>query len=280
MTHSLHLAGVGRRAALALMAGWVLLGCGPGWSKMETNTATAPAFALKPAEHYFADPRALALLRAALAGDAARAKAALAEGAVPDTEGPLANPDNRLRLLHYAVAADNAAAARLLAELGADPERDTPGFGPALLFAITLDKPPLLAALLDARPFAKLAVDTQRTLMFRAVSLNRPRCLDMLLARGAPIDLRDTAGYTVLMRAVGALDAPLAQHLLDKGASLQVESVGGATPANLTQLLLQRAQPGSPLHAGLQQLKAAMQARGVSFPAPTAQEVKAARAKR
>lgn len=280
MTRSVHLVGVCRRAALALMAGWVLLGCGPGWSKMETNTAAAPAFALKPAEHYFADARALALLRAALAGDAARAKAALAEGAAADAEGPLSNPDNRLRLLHYAVAADNAAAARLLAELGADPERDTLGFGPALLFAITLDKPPLLAALLDVRPFAKLAADTQRTLMFRAVSLNRPRCLDMLLARGAPVDLRDTAGYTVLMRAVGALDVPLALQLLDKGASLQVESVGGATPANLTQMLLQRAQAGSPLHAGLTQLKTAMQARGVNFPAPTAQEVKSARAKR
>lgn len=79
---------------------------------MSANTPTAPTFALKSAEYYFADARALALLRAALAGDAAQAKAAVAAGAPLDEEGPRSKPDNRLRLLHYTVAADNAAADR------------------------------------------------------------------------------------------------------------------------------------------------------------------------
>jgi len=222
-----------RRKVAAMAAVLALLGCGPGWSSMNTNTPAAPTFAFKAPEHYFADARALALLRAALAGDAAQAKAAVAASAPLDEEGPRSKPDNRLRLLHYTVAADNAAAARLLTELGADPELNTAGFGPAMLFAITLDKPLMLGAMLDARSFARLAPATQEMLMFDAVSQNRPRCIKLLLDRGAPIDLRDTAGDTILMRAIGALDPPLAIQLLAQGASLKVEAVGGATPANL-----------------------------------------------
>jgi|GEM_PF-1044033 len=266
-----------RRGMTTTMAAWALLYVTPGWSSMNTNTPAAPTFALKAPEHYFADARALALLRAALAGDAAQAKAAVAAGAPLDEEGPRSKPDNRLRLLHYTVAADNAAAARLLTELGADPELNTAGFGPAMLFAITLDKPILLGAMLDARSFTRLAPATQEMLMFDAVSQNRPRCIKLLLDRGAPIDLRDTAGYTILMRAIGALDPPLAIQLLAQGASLKVEAVGGATPANLVQLLLLRATADSPLYGDLQKLKSDMQAKGVVFPVPTAREVRAAR---
>jgi hypothetical protein len=79
------------------------------------------------------------------------------------------------------------------------------------------------------------------------------------------------------MRAIGALDVPLATLLLNRGATLHVESVGGATPGNLVQMLLKRAATGSPLQASLQNLKQIMQARGAQFPTLTAQEVRAAR---
>ncbi len=247
---------------------------------MNTQAAPAPArFALQAPAHYFSDARALALLSAALAGDTTAAKVALAAGASPDTEGPAANPDNRLRLLHYTIAAEKPAAARLLVELGANPELDTPGHGPALLFAITLDATPALGALLDARGFAALAPATQQTLLFRAVTLGRLRSLELLLDRGAPIDLRDTAGYTVLMRALSVRDLALAQRLLARGASVLVQATAGATPANIVQGLLQRTEAGSPIHTELLAFKAALEARGISFPVPTPQALRAAGSK-
>lgn len=269
--------------ALALIAGGLLMGCGPERNTMNANAATPAApsapilFALKPADHYFAHAQALQLLRAALAGDVVAARAALAAGAAPDEEGPLGNADNRLRLLHYAVAAQRPDAARLLVELGADPELNTLGFGPALVFAITLDQPDPLGAMLEARPFSRLTPASQKTLLFAAVRAGRQRCLAVLLERGAPIDLRDEAGYTPLMRAINALDMPMAQALLARGASLQPEAVNGATAPNQVQALMLRAAAGSPMSAGLAQLKTAMQARGVTFPVPTAQEVRASR---
>lgn len=248
-----------------------------------TNASAAPApaapivFALKPAEHYFAAAPTLALLRAAMAGDTAAAKAALAAGAAPNDEGPRNNPDNRLRLLHYAVAAQRPAAARLLVELGADPELTTVGFGSALLFAITLEQPVALGAMLDARPFSRLAAASQEMLLFEAVAAGRPQCLALLLERGAPIDLQDSAGYTLVMRSIGTLDMPMAQGLIERGASLKPDAVNGATAPNQVQALLLRAVTDSPLHKRLTQLKATMQDRGVNFPVPTAPEVRAAR---
>ncbi|MBA4178146.1 MAG: hypothetical protein C0505_16555 [Leptothrix sp. (in: Bacteria)] len=242
-----------------------------------TNASAAPAFELKPATAYFKESSALALLAAAQRGDAAQARQLVAAGADPNAEGPPDNPYNRLRLLHYAIAAQDAKALRVLVEVGADPELSVVGFGRALMFAVTLDRLDMMATLLELRPVAKLGKETLESLMFGAVSLPRPQALDLLLQRGAPIDLPDAAGYTIFMRAMGAQDYDLAAKLLQRGASLKVESTSGATPASSVQFHLQKFKPGSPSHEKVARLKAMMEARGVVFPVPTPQQVRDAR---
>ncbi len=74
---------------------------------MTTNANAAPSFKLKPPQFYFADNQTQALLAAAMAGDITKAKKLVAGGANPNDEGPRDNPYNRLRLLHYAIAANN-----------------------------------------------------------------------------------------------------------------------------------------------------------------------------
>jgi ankyrin repeat protein len=244
---------------------------------MTTATAgPAPAFKLKDPSEYFG-AKTIALLGAALAGDEARVRQSVKDGADPNEEGPQ-RADNRLRPLHYAVAANNLIAVKLLLSAGANPEQDAQGFGNALLFAITLDNAPMLSQMLELRPPATLARPTVTDLLFQSVAMPRPRCLAVLLQRGVPVDLPDAAGNTILMEALAAQDYDMSEWLLQQGAGAVREPTrAGRTPANALQYYLGTVKPGSPSHVRLQRIQQLMQAKGAVFPAPTAQEIRAAR---
>ena len=247
---------------------------------MTVNGNGAPTFKLKAPKEYFDDAKTLALLKAALAGNLEKAKLLVADGANPNAEGPRDNPYNRLRLLHYAIAAKNAQAVRVLMAVGADPELSTlGGTGRAFLFAMKLDNLEMLSLLLDLRPVTTLSKDTLKRLLFRSVAIPRPRCLDLLLKRGAPIDFPDDAGYTIMMRAMDAQDYDLAERLLLQGASVHIEAGGGMTPAYSAQYDLQKFKPGSPTNNKVLRFKELMQARGAVFPALSPAEVRARRTK-
>lgn len=240
----------------------------------------ASVFKVKPSTYYFDNEKNLALLDAALAGNFGVATQLVVEGANPNAEGPTSNPYNRLRLLHYAIAVNNSKAVKVLVTLGADPELNTPGgAGPAYLFAINLENLDALSVLLDLRPVESLSKDTIRHLLFESVVLSRPRCLELLLKRGAPIDARDKSGYTVMMRAIDAQDYEMAEWLLKQGASVHIEAKGGMTPAYSIQYDLQKFKPGSPTRNKVLHLKKLMEERGAVFPAPSPEEVRAKRAK-
>ncbi len=153
-----------RRIACGL---WFAFSLITGTITMNPATA-APIFKLKPAGEYFDDPKALALLDAALAGDLKRAQSLVAAGANPQAEGPR-QADERIDLLDYAIAAGKPQAIRVLVAVGADPERIHQGPGNAFLFAMTLGKMDLYALLLELKPVKSLSKDTLEYLMFEAV---------------------------------------------------------------------------------------------------------------
>lgn len=241
------------------------------------NAHAAPVFLLKPASAYFDDPATLALLDAALAGDLARARTLVAQGANPNDEGPKSQPINRIDLLDYSIAAGNSTAIKVLVAVGADPERIHQGPGNAFLFAMKLERLDLLELLLDLRPVATLSKDTMEYLMFEA--RNR-ETLAVLLKKGAPIDFPDWAGYTILMRTMDGQNFELAEWILLQGASVMVESKSGMTPAYSVQYDLNKFRPGSPTHDKVLRLKALMEARGATFPALDPQAVRERRKRR
>jgi ankyrin repeat protein len=102
--------------------------------------------------------------------------------------------------------------------------------------------------------------------------------LEQLLKRGAPIDLQDDAGYTIMMQTIDAQDFDLAEWILSQGASVHVEAVGGMTPAYSVQYDLKKFKLGTPTYSKVLHLKALMEARGAVFPALSPNEVKARRA--
>lgn len=218
-------------------------------------------------------------MTAALAGDLAKAKQLVSEGANPNDEGPHSNPYNRLRLLHYTIAAKDQRAVRVLVAVGADPELRVRGFGGALDFATTLQDIEMLSLLLDLRPMRMLSKDTVEDLLFGSITGNCPKCLELFLKRGAPIDLQDSAGYTVMMAAMDVQDYDMAEWLLREGASVHVETVSGVTPACTVEFHLQKFRPGTPTHNKVLHLKQMMEERGAIFPAQSPAEIRAMRAK-
>ena len=237
----------------------------------------APKFKLDEPARYFADAPSQELLAAALAGDVARAKAAIGRGASPDAEGPKDNPYNHLRLLHYAIAAESVPGIRTLLAVGADPQVDTlGGAGLPLLFAETLDKPELLSLMLDLRPVDTLAPRTKKLLMFHAVAEGRPRCLAVVMAHGVPIDFPDDAGNTVLMSAISSQDYDLAAWLMEQGASVTFEA-HDRTIAWSLEFHLAKYKPGSPPYQKVLALKQMAEQRGAQFPAKSPQQRRAER---
>lgn len=241
------------------------------------NAHAAPVFLLKPATEYFDDPATIALLGAALAGDLTRARTLVAQGANPNDDGPKSKPINRIDLLDYSIAAGNSTAIKVLVAVGADPERIHQGPGNAFLFAMKLERLDLFELLLDLRPVATLSKDTMEYLMFEA---NNRETLAVLLKKGAPIDFPDGAGYTILMRAMDAQNFELAEWILLQGASVTIEAKSGMTPAYSVQYDLNKFRPGSPTHDKVLRLKALMEARGATFPAPSPPELRERRTRR
>jgi len=227
----------------------------------------APKFKLDAPAAYFDDALTQLLLAAALAGDLAQAKAAVARGASPDAEGPKSNPYNHLRLLHYAIAANSVPGIRTLIAVGANPEIGTQGSASLpLLFAVNLDKPELLSLMLDLRPVDTLSTDTNELLMFRSVALGRPKCLAVVMKHGVPIDYPDEAGATVLMRAIDAQDYDLAAWLMEPGASVTFVA-HDRTIAWSLEFHLAKYVPGSPPYQKVLALKQMAEQRGAVFPA-------------
>lgn len=244
-----------------------------------TNSSRVPVFRLKPVTEYFDDEKTVSLVLASMTGDIDKARWLVAEGANPNDEGPKSNDYNRLRTLHYAIAANNKTAVKTLMDVGADPELDVAGFGEPFLFAITLKNADMLSFLLDLRPANTLSKETIYDLLFRPVTDNCRSCLDVVLKSGVRVDTPDDAGYTVMMRAMDCQDYDLAEWLLLQGASVDIEAGGGVTPAYSVEFHLQKFEPGSPTYQKVLHLKELMQARGAVFPAQTPEQVRAKRAR-
>lgn len=219
-------------------------------------------FPLQPPEQHFNDPSTRALVAAALRGDAAELRAAVAKGASPNAEG-VSKPGSRFAFtpLHYAIAAGNLQAARLLVAVGADPEHRAAQMGSPLLFAITLNNPEWLGSLLDLKPVAQLAAPTQQQLLFEAARRGAPGCLTLLIQRGVPIDLLDTAGYSLLLRSLDMGLYDLSLWLLQQGASATVQPDGGPSVAKSVAIELAASPKDGWKYQKLLEIQALLQTR-------------------
>ena len=231
--------------------------------------------ALGPAEKFF-DPQPAALVRAALANDAARVRELVTAGIDPNSQGPRSDDKNtpQITLLGYAISQRSEAALRLLIEVGADPlfvPRD--GDGNVFVFTVVRKDSAMLDALYRAWPIVKIPAKTQSRNAFSALGFDCTACLQVMFKHGVPVGVQDGRGYNLFMAAMSREDFNTAEWLLkDMAIPLDAETVRGVNSANYLQDDLVRYRPGTPTHDRLLRLQAVMQARGVIFPVPTIEQ--------
>ena len=224
-------------------------------------------YKLQAPEYYFPELATQKLVRAALAGDVETSRNLVDLGANPNAQGTT-KPGGTFGFspLHYAIAANSAQGMRVLVAVGADPELRTKNMGMPLLFAIMLNNARLLSQLLDLKPVEKLSPATQQHLLFESVRRDAPACLELLLQRGVPLDIKDSAGYTLFLRTLDMGIFDLSLWLLQKGAAINFLAGGNVSPANSVQFELSRMKEGSRNAQLLLEIKRLMQERGAIFP--------------
>ena len=236
--------------------------------------------ALGPAEEYF-DPQSAALVRAALANDAARVRELVMAGVNPNSQGPRSADKNtpQITLLGYAISQRSAAAMRVLIQAGADP-LFTPrvGDGNAFAFAIVRNDGQMLEALYRFWPLAKVPAKTQAANAVETLEFDCILCLVVMFQNGLPVDVQDERGYDLLMTALSREDFTNAEWLLrEAGVTLHARSSRGVTAANHLQNQIGRYPPGTPIPDVLLRLQALMQAQGIVFPVETSVQWRAVR---
>jgi len=227
--------------------------------------------------------RTTQLIRAALLGDAARARALLALGADPD-----ARSEYGCTALHWACSKGHVAVVRALVSEGggAEPEeagsevgeRKGPepgpgrGEGPAargggpgradaslrsqhgltpLMYAARVGSEPCARALLLEAPrggAAGCAIDAQNrdgdTALTLAAFKGRAAVVELLVAAGAALELRDAAGETALHKAASAGHVAVLEALRAAGADLEARDRPLGRTA-LGRAVLQRQLPAA-----------------------------------
>lgn len=238
-----------------------------------TQPQQAPSRLDRP-EAYFQNPNTVAMLKAAMLGDAAQAHKWKMAGGDPNEEGPL-TAKRRLRLLHYGLAARSDSAIKILLDLGADPELDAAQNSNAFIFAMYLNDPVPLGYLLDNRSITSIPYDILVDIVKLSINMRFVKSLELLLNRGLPVDFEDPVGYTLFLEALIRTDVELAEMLLKRGASMKVSTGAGVTPAYSLEQRLKEARPGSEMELKLMHLKNLMQERGAVFPAKTPAQIRA-----
>lgn len=156
---------------------------------------------------------------AAISGDVATIAALLDAGTPVDAPDPNGTP------LIWALFGQQAEAARLLLERGADPNADSPNGWSPLVFAVTMGEADLVAAMLagGADPDAG-AVQTP---LGAATEAGAEAMVAALLAAGADPRRRMAEGWTALHKAAETGDRAIARLLLDAGADVNALTDSG-----------------------------------------------------
>ncbi len=263
MTHSFHNPTAPSRSIRRplLLAGLclALLGC--------TSGNTMPMIFQPQAQDYFEGP----LLQAGQAierGDAAALQALQRQGVnfnIPGKQG--------MTLMWLAIGRKRPDMVTALVRLGVDPDLQiSQGIGSALDYTFMTRTDPnnkeglvLLKAMLDGGLSPNYKTPGGSFLLGMAVAGNVEH-VKLVLAYGADINGVDSLGGGALHEALSSIEPEIALYLIEKGIALNTFTSIGVTPAWSMHLRLTRMDPKYTVTQKMQQVKEAMQARGVKFP--------------
>lgn len=228
-----------------------VLGCSRGETMNEINYVD-----------FYSDKMEKELIKAVMAGDIESIRSLTKQGVNLSAVGSYENTPLRM-----AIKVGQKKSVRALLELGVNPNLLTPKGVAAAKVAVTFQKDPQFLELLFEYGLDPNLKSGDTPLVFFAMTEGNWRQYDMLLAKGADINSKDTDGSSPIVNLVLQLEYDRAKELLVKGADPRVVSVTGI---NMLDLLVdyQRRLCGSPTpdcHKRAELLKL-MQERGMEVP--------------
>jgi hypothetical protein len=183
-----------------------------------------------------------------------------------------------MTLLWFAIMEKKLEAIRVLVQLGSKPgEQVAQGLGIPVDYALQNKDLRFLRALLDGGMSKNLVGLSGRTLLHKAAGPFGATIdhVKLLVERGADLDAKDELGETALCEAIDTHQPDRAMYLLERGASVNVYSVGGVTPAWAVHFVIERQQPGSPMRRDFEHLRERMIVYGAKFPPDPPEKVRA-----
>jgi uncharacterized protein len=244
-----------RRVIRSLMLLW-LVGCRMSDSRPEK----------------FFERQQLEAARAIVVGDMGRLRAA-AHGLDIDGRG-----EHDMTLLWFAIQEKRFDAIRALVELGSKPDGQVvQGLGIPIDYALLNKDLRFLAAMLDGGLSVNHASRYGQTLLHKAAGAYGATLehVKLLVERGADLEAKESTGETPLCAAIDTHQPDRARYLLERGASVNVYTVRGATPGWTVHLIIERQEPGSELRHQFVQLRELMIAKGAKFPPDPPEKVRA-----
>lgn len=219
-------------------------------------------------EELFPDPKGAALAVAAARGDVAGIESFIRSGADPNAPGK-----NGVTALLWALGARSKPGVQALLRFGADPSRRADNGISAVTLAASLEDPELLGMVLKAGGDPNLR-EIDRPALLVAVQNMRWQNMRLLLDHGADINARDGMGMTALYTTAATNQFEQTAYLLNRGADYRIPNRVGGTVAY--RIDTQEVDPASDAVRWQAQVRQMLIERGVTFPAATPAEVRAA----
>jgi ankyrin repeat protein len=183
-----------------------------------------------------------------------------------------------ITLLWFAMLKKRFDAIRTLIELGSNPDKQVvQGLGTPINSALNDKNLWFLASILDGGFPVDFATQEGSTLLYKAAGVYGASLdhVKLLVERGANLNAKDSLGDTPLSAALDTQQPDRAKYLLQQGASIEVYSLAGATPAWTVHRILGRLSKDSPLRPGFEEVRDLMIAKGAVFPPDPPDKVRA-----
>ncbi|MFP1872093.1 ankyrin repeat domain-containing protein [Lonsdalea quercina] len=217
------------------------------------------------------DPTTAALLENIRKGNESAAKEALAQGVKLNVHGK----EGVTPLQWLILETRDKKAVTLGLKLGADPNFKNGDGNAAINMVPGFEDPDWLRIMLDAGGDPNLLSSSGQPPLFGAINEERWADIELLLERGGDINTQDTRKRNAALYAAYLNKYEIVYWLIEHGVQVEGYDINGTSLAWLVQFSESNFSKDAPQRPWLMKVKQVLEQKGVRFPPPSPQEVRA-----